>query len=151
LKTWSCVTCRREGSNPQPHSVLLTAGMEREHGNIEGAKVSKLSSPHSHSCIEEYRYTHGYKYIHVYRLIHAYRSIHAYRYMHTYSCIQGWTGGYLPMRAAWLLLSMARLRSTLQAQQAWVKAHPAPGWGASTPSSFSHHHPCFNNSMVNAM
>jgi len=46
---------------------------------------------------------------------------------------------------------MAKLRSTLQAQQVWVKAHPAPGCGANTPSSFSHHHPCFNDSMVNAM
>lgn len=54
MKTWSSVTCRREGSSPQPHAVLLTAGMEREHGKTEGAKVSKLSSPNSYSCTHAY-------------------------------------------------------------------------------------------------
>lgn len=150
MKTWS-MSHAQEKSQVHTDPQLLIAGIESEYGKIKGTKVSKLSSPESYSCIQGHRYIFGYRHIYVYRFIRSCRYIHAYGYMLTYSCIQGWTGGHLPTRAAWLLLSMARLRSTLQAQQAWVKAHPAPACGASKPSSFSHHHPCFSNSMISAM
>jgi len=37
-----CAATCCKGSIPHSHSELLTAGMERKHGKIEGAKVSKL-------------------------------------------------------------------------------------------------------------
>ena len=62
--------------------------------------------------------------------------------------IKAWVRGavcmlkqHAPVRAGRLRGSMARFLKMLPAQQAWVKAHPIPGWGASTPSSLSHHQP----------
>jgi len=86
LKTWSCVTCTREGSSPQPHSVLLTAGMEREHGQIEGIKVSKLSSSNSYSC------TQVHTRIQIHTCIQLHTCIQVRTCIQVYTCIQLHTG-----------------------------------------------------------